>query len=136
MKFFQMIWCELTYEHITRHMWVMFSFNSLLLFVVDRVCSTVLLNDREITRWTIPVNMRGPLAHDPLMMANLSSKISVEIGTGATPADVHASVKRRLQAMQLIHPHGMGRIFRVLALSRNCRPHPVLAGLEDPFVRP
>ena len=44
-------------------------------------------------------------------------------------------VKQRLQAMQLIHPEGMGRIFKVLALSKGCRPTPVLAGLKDPFAR-
>ena len=40
-------------------------------------------------------------------------------------------VKRRLQAMQLIHPSGMGRIFRVLALAKGCAPE--LDGLRDPF---
>ena len=38
-------------------------------------------------------------------------------------------VKRRLQAMQLIHPSGMGRIFRVLALAKGCAPE--LDGLRD-----
>jgi len=42
-------------------------------------------------------------------------------------------VKRRMQAMQLIHPSGMGRSFRVLALSKRCDPQPALAGLSDPF---
>jgi len=42
-------------------------------------------------------------------------------------------VKRRLQAMQLIHPQGMGRIFKVLALSKGIAPPPDLAGLRDPF---
>ena len=46
-----------------------------------------------------------------------------------------SEVKRRLQAMQLIHPEGMGRIFKVLALSKGCRPAPVLDGLKDPFAR-
>ena len=40
-------------------------------------------------------------------------------------------VKARLQAMQLIHPEGMGRRFKVLALAKDCRPD--LAGLRDPF---
>jgi SAM-dependent MidA family methyltransferase len=43
------------------------------------------------------------------------------------------TVKRRLQAMQLIHPEGMGRIFKVLALSKGIEPPPELAGLRDPF---
>jgi SAM-dependent MidA family methyltransferase len=40
-------------------------------------------------------------------------------------------VKERMQALQLIHPEGMGRRFKVLALAKGCRPD--LAGLRDPF---
>jgi len=40
-------------------------------------------------------------------------------------------VKERLQAMQLIHPEGMGRRFKVLALGKGCSPG--LTGLVDPF---
>ncbi len=49
------------------------------------------------------------------------------------PARLHdpRRVKRRLQAMQLIHPSGMGRRFKVLALAKGCDP--VLTGLRDPF---
>jgi SAM-dependent MidA family methyltransferase len=42
-------------------------------------------------------------------------------------------VKRRLQAMQLIHPEGMGRSFRVLMLSKACDGPTDLSGLVDPF---
>jgi SAM-dependent MidA family methyltransferase len=42
-------------------------------------------------------------------------------------------VKQRLQAMQLIHPMGMGRIFKVLMLSKGCQPPPLLSGMQDPF---
>jgi len=42
-------------------------------------------------------------------------------------------VKQRLQAMQLIHPMGMGRIFKVLMLAKGCQPPPALSGMEDPF---
>jgi SAM-dependent MidA family methyltransferase len=42
-------------------------------------------------------------------------------------------VKRRLQAMQLIHPEGMGRTFRVLMLSKGCEAPVALSGLDDPF---
>lgn len=42
-------------------------------------------------------------------------------------------VKRRLQAMQLIHPEGMGRTFRVLMLSKGCEAPVELSGLDDPF---
>ena len=44
-------------------------------------------------------------------------------------------VKRRLQAMQLIHPEGMGRTFRVLMLSKGCDGLGRLSGLVDPFSR-
>ena len=44
-------------------------------------------------------------------------------------------VKRRLQAMQLIHPAGMGRTFKVLMLSKGCDPPPHPSGLDDPFSR-
>jgi SAM-dependent MidA family methyltransferase len=49
------------------------------------------------------------------------------------PARLHdpQRVKLRLQAMQLIHPSGMGRRFKVLALAKGCEP--VLTGLRDPF---
>ena len=40
-------------------------------------------------------------------------------------------VKQRLQALQLIHPDGMGRSFKVLALAKGCAPQ--LDGLRDPF---
>jgi len=46
-----------------------------------------------------------------------------------------ARVKRRLQAMQLIHPEGMGRRFKVLVLSKGWEPAPRLEGLRDPFAR-
>ena len=46
-----------------------------------------------------------------------------------------ARVKQRMQAMQLIHPMGMGRKFKVLVLAKGLRPLPSLAGLRDPFAR-
>ena len=46
-----------------------------------------------------------------------------------------ARVKERMQAMQLIHPMGMGRKFKVLVLAKGLRPAPSLAGLRDPFAR-
>jgi len=50
-----------------------------------------------------------------------------------TPAERHdpRRVKARLQALQLIHPEGMGRRFKVLALGKGCSPD--LPGLRDPF---
>jgi SAM-dependent MidA family methyltransferase len=41
------------------------------------------------------------------------------------------AVRQRLQALQLVHPLGMGRTFRVLVLGRGVAP--ALRGLADPF---
>jgi SAM-dependent MidA family methyltransferase len=50
------------------------------------------------------------------------------------PSDTSlAAVKRRLQAKQLIHPHGMGRAFKVAVFSKGVDPPPDLPGLRDPF---
>jgi len=46
-----------------------------------------------------------------------------------------AAVRRRLKALQLLHPLGMGRMFRVLALGKGLDPPPRLSGLVDPFAR-
>jgi SAM-dependent MidA family methyltransferase len=43
--------------------------------------------------------------------------------------------KQRLQAMQLIHPSGMGRIFKVLLMASGCAERPELRGTRDPFGR-
>jgi len=45
-----------------------------------------------------------------------------------------AATKRRLQAKQLIHPQGMGTIFKVAVFTKGVQPDPVLRGLSDPFV--
>jgi SAM-dependent MidA family methyltransferase len=44
-----------------------------------------------------------------------------------------ARVKRRLQAKQLIHPHAMGRAFRVFVAAKGFESAPPLRGLADPF---
>ncbi len=46
-----------------------------------------------------------------------------------------ARVRGRLQAMQLLHPLGMGRAFHVLVLAKGLDAMPSLAGLVDPFRR-
>ncbi len=46
-----------------------------------------------------------------------------------------ARVRGRMQAMQLLHPEGMGRTFKVLLASKGLSPPPRLVGLEDPFAR-
>lgn len=44
-----------------------------------------------------------------------------------------ARVRERLQAMRLIHPHGMGRVFSVVVFAKGIEPTRALAGLADPF---
>ena len=44
-------------------------------------------------------------------------------------------IKQRMQALQLIHPMGMGRAFKFLMLSKGFDPPPTLAGMTDPFAR-
>ncbi len=44
-----------------------------------------------------------------------------------------AATKRRLQAKQLIHPHGMGAIFKVAVFCKGMTPRDELRGLADPF---
>lgn len=45
------------------------------------------------------------------------------------------TVEKRMKAMQLIHPDGMGRMFQVLALYRGQDEPPELEGLADPYRR-
>ena len=44
-----------------------------------------------------------------------------------------AATKQRLQAKQLIHPHGMGRMFKVAVFAKGLATDPALPGLCDPF---
>lgn len=74
----------------------------------------------------------GLTTQDRFLIANgLLDAFSVEAGDWAAPG----RTKSRLQAMQLIHPFGMGRTFRVLGVSRGLGPPPVLRGFSDPFGR-
>ena len=43
------------------------------------------------------------------------------------------ATQRRMQAKQLLHPYGMGRVFQVAAFAKGIAPAPVLRGLADPF---
>lgn len=47
-----------------------------------------------------------------------------------------SEVRRRLQALQLIHPEGMGRAFRVLAFSKGLDPPPRLRAFETGALSP
>jgi SAM-dependent MidA family methyltransferase len=72
----------------------------------------------------------GITTQDRFLIANgILREFEDEAGDHADPARVRA----RLRAMQLIHPEGMGRIFKVLILSKGIDPPPRLQGLTDPF---
>lgn len=45
-----------------------------------------------------------------------------------------AATKRRLEVKQLIHPDGMGSIFKVVVFTKGIEPTVTLRGLRDPFV--
>ena len=76
----------------------------------------------------------GRTTQDRFLIAN---GIIERFTDSANLADRHDPwrVKQRLQAMQLIHPHSMGRRFHVLILAKNVSPRPGLTGLTDPFAR-
>jgi SAM-dependent MidA family methyltransferase len=79
------------------------------------------------------LNVLGLTTQDRFLVANgvLEEFEQPDLQTERDPR----KVKRRLQAMQLIHPEGMGRTFKVLVMSKGCDPPPRLSGLEDPFSR-
>jgi SAM-dependent MidA family methyltransferase len=79
------------------------------------------------------LNVLGLTTQDRFLVANgvLEEFEQPDLQTARDPR----KVKRRLQAMQLIHPEGMGRTFKVLVMSKGCDPPPRLSGLEDPFSR-
>ena len=54
-------------------------------------------------------------------------------GLDAQEGGMLAATKRRLQAKQLIHPDGMGRMFKVAVFSKGFGSAPSLRGLDDPL---
>jgi len=72
----------------------------------------------------------GFTTQDRFLIANgILESFEQEGGGGAR------EVKKRLQAMQLIHPNAMGRRFKVLVLAKGCDESFDLDGLTDPFAR-
>jgi SAM-dependent MidA family methyltransferase len=65
--------------------------------------------------------------HRFLIALGLADRIA-DLSSSSTPVDV----RRRLAMMSLIHPEGMGGIFRVLVQGKGVGPAP-LRGLQDPF---
>jgi SAM-dependent MidA family methyltransferase len=70
----------------------------------------------------------GITTQDRFLIAN-----GILDGLDANELDSVAATKRRLQAKQLIHPQGMGTIFKVAVFTKGVEPEPVLRGLSDPF---
>lgn len=85
------------------------------------------IEDRARERGLVPL---GLTTQDRFLIAN---GILRHFEEGAGEWNDPARVRARLRAMQLIHPDGMGRIFKVLVLSKGIDPPPALAGLRDPF---
>jgi SAM-dependent MidA family methyltransferase len=75
----------------------------------------------------------GRTTQDRFLIGNGILETFEPDGEGSPPTP--RQLKSRLQAMQLIHPSGMGRTFSVLMLAKNCDPPPRLSGLVDPFAR-
>ena len=73
----------------------------------------------------------GWTTQDRFLIAN---GILDELEGDGAEAGVEA-VKRRLQVKQLLHPHGMGRTFKVAVFAKAMDPAPVPRGLKDPFAR-
>lgn len=73
----------------------------------------------------------GRTTQDRFLIANGILEVFEPGSSGSRPGARES--KQRLQAMQLIHPSGMGRIFKVLALAQSLAPLPDLVGFRDPF---
>jgi len=76
----------------------------------------------------------GRTTQDRFLIANGILEDFEDGGDGERWRDP-ARVKARLQAMQLIHPEGMGRTFEVFVFSRGLPFPSRLGGLVDPFAR-
>jgi SAM-dependent MidA family methyltransferase len=85
------------------------------------------IEDRARERGLVPL---GLTTQDRFLIAN---GILRHFEEGAGEWSDPARVRARLRAKQLIHPNGMGRIFKVMILSKGIDPPPALAGLRDPF---
>jgi SAM-dependent MidA family methyltransferase len=85
------------------------------------------IEDRARERGLVPL---GLTTQDRFLIGN---RILRHIEDGAGDRNDPAAVRARLRAMQLIHPEGMGRVFKVLILSKGVKVPVALAGLEDPF---
>lgn len=78
----------------------------------------------------IGMQVLGLTTQDRFLIAN---GILESFQAGASDSREPRRVKQRLQALALIHPQGMGRVFKVQLLAKGCASSPSLAGLADPF---
>ena len=85
---------------------------------------TALRREAEAHGWT-PL---GLTTQDRFLIAN-----GILDGLDAEEGGTLAATKRRLQAKQLIHPDGMGRMFKVAVFSKGFESAPSLRGLADPL---
>ena len=89
-----------------------------------------LLEDRAVE---LGFRTLGQTSQERFLIANgILERFREEAGGNRHDPD---RVRSRLQALQLIHPEGMGRAFQVLGFSRGVDPAPRLAGFEDPLRR-
>jgi SAM-dependent MidA family methyltransferase len=85
------------------------------------------LRDEAVALGLAPL---GLTTQDRFLVAN-----GILDGLDAEDERSQAALRRRLQVKQLIHPDGMGRLFKVAAFSKGLDPPPSLRGLSDPFAR-
>jgi SAM-dependent MidA family methyltransferase len=73
------------------------------------------------------LDLSGIATQESFLMAN-----GILDGLDSDAGGAVAAAKRRLQAKQLIHPHGMGTIFKVAVFTKGVEPKPVVRGVSDP----
>ena len=72
----------------------------------------------------------GITTQDRFLIAN-----GILDGLDAEDGGTVAAMKRRQEVKQLIHPDGMGTMFKVAVLTKGLDGKPVVAGVGDPFAR-
>lgn len=83
---------------------------------------TALRREAEALRLTV----LGITTQDRFLIAN-----GLLDGLDAEDDGPMAAAKRRREAKQLVHPHGMGTTFKIAVLSKGVEPAPSLRGLSD-----
>ena len=76
----------------------------------------------------VGLDLSGITTQDRFLIAN-----GILDGLDADEGGPVAAAKRRLEAKQLIHPDGMGRIFKVAVFTKGMESRPVVRGVLDPF---